>query len=70
MQQVGARITYQRFDKNVWFPVVAGGEMKVRVLFLYARTIAFSAKNSNFHKADVTTSIQYADVEDEDKDSK
>ena len=70
VQQVGARITYQRFDKNVWFPVVAGGEMKVRVLFLYARTIAFSAKNSNFHKADVTTSIQYADVEDEDKDSK
>jgi len=60
---VGAKITYQRFDKDVWFPVTCGGELKLRVLFLYARTIAFSAKNSGFRKADVKTSIEFETAE-------
>ena len=59
IQQVGAKISYQRFDTNVWFPVNCGGEMKLRALFLYARTIAFSGKNAGFRKADVSTSIQF-----------
>jgi hypothetical protein len=59
VQQVGAKITYQRFPDGLWFPVNCGGEMKLRVLFLYARTIAFSGKNAGFRKADVTTSIQF-----------
>jgi hypothetical protein len=64
VQQIGAKITYQRFENGVWFPVNCGGEMKLRVLFMYARTIAFSAKNNGFRKADVTTSIEYTDTED------
>jgi hypothetical protein len=60
VKQIGAKITYKRFDKDVWFPVLCGGEMKLRVLFLYARTIAFSAANRDFRKADVQTSIQFA----------
>jgi hypothetical protein len=63
IQELGAKITYQRFGKDVWFPVSAGGEMKLRVLFMYARTIAFSARNAGFRKADVTTSIAYSDTE-------
>lgn len=59
VQEVGAKITYQRFGEGVWFPVNCGGEMKLRVLFLYARTIAFAGKNAGFRKADVTTSIQF-----------
>jgi hypothetical protein len=59
VQQVGAKIAYQRFGQGVWFPVNCGGEMKLRVLFLYARTIAFSGKNAGFRKADVQTSIQF-----------
>ncbi len=59
VSQIGAKVTYQRFDKDVWFPVLCGGEMKVRVFFLYARTIAFSAKNSRFRKTDVQTSIDF-----------
>jgi hypothetical protein len=59
VQQLGAKVTYQRFDKDVWFPVTVGGEMKLRVLFLYARTIAFSAKNGGFRKTDVQSSIQF-----------
>ena len=57
--QLGAKITYQRFDKDIWFPVNCGGELKVRVLFLYARTIAFSARNSDFRKADIQTTIHF-----------
>ena len=33
--------------------------MKFRVLFLYARTIAFSAANSGFRKTDVRSSIDF-----------
>jgi hypothetical protein len=62
VKQIGAKITYKRFDKDVWFPVSVGGEMKLRVLFLYARTIAFSASNSGFKKTDVESSIEFADV--------
>ena len=61
VKQIGAKITYKRFDKDVWFPVQTGGEMKLRVLFLYARTIAFSATNRDFRKADVQSSIEFTE---------
>jgi hypothetical protein len=64
VQNIGAKITYQRFDRDVWFPVNCGGELKLRVLFGYARTIAFSAKNSGFRKADVQTSIDFDALDD------
>lgn len=60
VKQIGAKITYKRFDRGVWFPVECGGEMKLRVLFLYARTIAFSARNADFRKADVQSSVEFA----------
>jgi len=59
VKHIGAKITYKRFDKDVWFPVETGGEMKLRLLFLYARTIAFSATNRDFRKADVQSSIEF-----------
>ena len=59
IQQLGAKIVYQRFAPGVWFPVNCGGEMKLRVLFLYARTIAFSGRNEGFRKTDVTSSVQF-----------
>jgi hypothetical protein len=61
VKHIGAKITYKRFDKDVWFPVQTGGEMKLRVLFLYARTIAFSATNRDFRKADVQSSIEFTE---------
>ena len=60
VKQIGAKITYKRFDKDVWFPVECGGEVKLRVLFLYARTIAFSASNAEFRKTDVQSSVEFA----------
>ena len=38
--------------------------MKLRVFFGYARTIAFSAKNSGFRKADVQTAIEFEGEEE------
>jgi hypothetical protein len=64
VKQIGAKITYKRFDKDVWFPVQTGGEMKLQVLFLYARTIAFSATNRDFRKADVQSSIEFCGESD------
>ena len=61
VKHIGAKITYKRFDKDIWFPVQTGGEMKLRVLFLYARTIAFSATNRDFRKADVQSSIEFSE---------
>lgn len=63
VKQIGAKFTYKRFDKDLWFPVEVGGELKVRVLFLYARTIAFSASNSGFKKTDVKSSVEFGDTQ-------
>lgn len=63
VKQIGAKTTYQRFDKDVWFPVQAGGEMKLRVLFLYGRTIAFSGTNRDFRKAEVRSSVEFGGEE-------
>jgi len=61
IKQIGAKTTWKRFDKDVWFPVQTGGELKLRVLFLYARTIAFSAANRDFRKTDVQSSIEFSE---------
>ena len=58
VKRIGAKITYKRFDKDVRFPVVGGGEMKRRVPFFYARTIAFNGTDRNFRKTDVRSSIE------------
>ncbi len=63
--QIGAKITFRRFDQNVWFPVSTGGELKLRVLFGYARTIAFSSANSGFRRTDVKSSIEFDRKENE-----
>lgn len=59
VQHVGSKVVFERFGKDVWFPVRCGGEMKLRVLFLYARTIAFRASNAGFRKADVQSAVTF-----------
>jgi hypothetical protein len=56
---LGAKITWRRLAPGVWFPADCGGEVKVRALFLYGRTIAFSATNSEFRKTDVQSSVTF-----------
>ena len=62
VQHIGAKITFKRFEKDVWFPVSCGGELKLRVLFGYARTIAFSSTNNSFRKSDVQSSVEFDDM--------
>jgi hypothetical protein len=59
VQHIGAKITFRRFDEQVWFPVACGGEMKLRLFFRYARTIAFSATADGFRKVDVRSSVEF-----------
>jgi hypothetical protein len=59
IQQLGFKVTYGRFDDNLWFPVNYSGEFKVRVLFVYARTISLGLANSGFQKADVKSTITF-----------
>ena len=63
VKQVGSKITWQRAEKDVWFPAVSGGEMKLRVLFFYARTIAWRSVSSGFRKTDVQSSVEYETLE-------
>lgn len=59
IQQIGFKVAYQKFDDNLWFPVDYSGEMKVRLVFVYARTISMGLKNSGFQKADVKSAIVF-----------
>jgi len=61
LQQLGFKVSYEKFDDNLWFPVNYSGEMKVRLLFLYARTISMGVQNSDFQKADVKSAIVFED---------
>ena len=59
VKHIGCKTVYKRFDKDLWFPIQTGGEMKVRALFLYSRTIAFSGNNRDFRKTDVQSSVEF-----------
>jgi hypothetical protein len=59
IQQLGFKVTYGKFDDNLWFPVNYSGELKIRVLFLYARTISLGLVNSGFQNADVKSTIVF-----------
>ncbi len=61
LQQLGFKVAYSKFDDNLWFPVNYSGQMKIRVLFLYARTISMGIVNSGFQKADVKSTIVFED---------
>lgn len=61
LQQLGFKVTYAKFDDNLWFPVSYSGELKVRLLFLYARTISLGLVNSGFQRADVKSTITFED---------
>jgi hypothetical protein len=63
IEHVGFKVTYKKFDEGVWFPVTYGGEFKVRAVFFWARRIGISMQNSDFHKADVTSKVDFSPVQ-------
>jgi hypothetical protein len=61
VQRLGFKITYERFDEGVWFPVSYGGEFTLKVIFFYKRNIAVAVKNSDFHRTVVSTRLNFHD---------
>jgi hypothetical protein len=64
LQQLGFKITYEKFDDGTWFPVSYSGEFKLRALFLYSRTISMGLVNSEFRRADVQSEIRFEKPKD------
>ena len=63
VEGLGFSVSYQKFADGVWFPVSYGGEFHVRAVFFYARNMSISLQNLDFQRADVSTSIRFADAE-------
>jgi hypothetical protein len=59
---LGFTVRYQKVDGDVWFPVSYGTEFSVRVLFGWARTITMALDNSGFQKADVSSTVNFAEA--------
>ena len=59
IKHMGFKVTYQKFDEGLWFPVDYGGELKVRAVFLYSRSISIGVKNSEFKHADVASKVSF-----------
>ena len=62
VEGLGFSVSYQKFADGVWFPVSYGGEFHVRAVFFYARNMSISLQNLDFQRADVSTSIRFADA--------
>jgi hypothetical protein len=63
VEHCGFKVTYKKFDDGLWFPVTYGGELRLRLLFFYARRIGVSMQNSGFQRADVSSKVNFATVE-------
>ncbi len=59
LKQVGFKVSYRKFDEGLWFPVTYGGELKVRALFLYARSLSISVVNSEFQRTNVKSAVTF-----------
>jgi hypothetical protein len=47
---LGFKLSYQKFEEGVWFPVSYGAEFELKALFFYSRKIAIALNNSGFKK--------------------
>lgn len=63
VEHMGFKVTYKKFDEGIWFPVVYGGELRVRALFLYGRRIGISMQNTDFHRTDASSTVTYKTIE-------
>jgi hypothetical protein len=59
LRGLGFKVTYDKFDEGIWFPVSYGSEFEVKALFFYKRKIAVSLRNSGFQRAKVSAKVSY-----------
>ena len=60
LKHMGFKLSYEKFDGDVWMPVTYGGELHVRAVFVYTRNISISLRNSGFRRAQVDSSVSYS----------
>jgi hypothetical protein len=59
VKHLGFKVEYEKFDKDLWFPVSYGGEFEVKAVFFYKRVMAIALRNSGFQRAEVSTSLSF-----------
>jgi hypothetical protein len=67
LRQVGYSVNYAPAIDGLWFPVSAGTEFSLRVLFGYARTMTLSMTNSDFRRASAESTVTFASVKEEEE---
>jgi hypothetical protein len=58
---LGFTVHYRRQDDGVWFPTSLGSEFRIKVFFLFNRTMTVSLENKAFERTHVETKITGAD---------
>jgi hypothetical protein len=64
---LGFKLSYQKFEEGVWFPVSYGAEFELKALFFYSRKIAIALNNSGFKKGIVDTNVTFDPPQRPDK---
>ncbi len=59
LKGLGFKLTYNKFDEGLWFPVTYGAEFELKAVFLYKRKISIALNNSGFKHALVATKLSY-----------
>ena len=60
---LGFTVQYTRVDKDIWFPATYGTEFEIRALFLLDRIITESMENTNFHRTNVESKIEFKPID-------
>ena len=56
---IGFNVRYQRFDKDIWFPVSFGTEFRMHLVFFINRQVSISSESTGFRRANVNSTIQF-----------
>jgi len=59
LKGLGFKLTYDKFDEGLWFPVTYGAEFELKAVFFYRRKISIALNNSGFKRAQVETRVSY-----------
>jgi hypothetical protein len=61
LRGLGFKISYEKQDGGLWFPVNYGGEFEVKAVFFYKRKMAIALRNSGFQHVQVDTHVTFGD---------
>jgi hypothetical protein len=61
LRGLGFKISFEKQDDGLWFPVTYGGEFEVKAVFFYKRKMAIALRNSAFQHVRVDTRVTFGD---------